>query len=87
MAEGLLDILFQVFWKWRIFQFDPLGEQFDPYKHHAVFEVQDDSKPPGTVAVVLKPGYEIRDRVLRPAEVGVVAAASNSNKADQSFRQ
>ncbi|KAK9267937.1 hypothetical protein L1049_010374 [Liquidambar formosana] len=88
LLEGVKMIdwdLEEVLSNWRIFKFDPLGEQFDPYKHHAVFEVYDDSKPPGTVAVVLKPGYEIRDRVLRPAEVGVVAAASNSNKADQAL--
>jgi len=53
-------------------RFDPLNEQFDPNMHMAVFQVQDASKQPGSVAVVLKPGYTLHDRVIRPAEVGVV---------------
>ena len=33
---------------------DPTNEQFDPNRHNAVFQVPDASKPPGTVAIVLK---------------------------------
>jgi len=55
-------------------RYESLGEAFDPNLHSAVFEVEDPSKPPGTVAVVLKVGYKLHDRVIRPAEVGVVKA-------------
>lgn len=34
--------------------FDPTNEPFDPHRHNAVFQVPDGSKPPGTVAAVLK---------------------------------
>ncbi|KAI8552916.1 hypothetical protein RHMOL_Rhmol06G0305300 [Rhododendron molle] len=34
-------------------------------------------RPPGTIAIVLKPGYVLHDRVLRPAEVGVTVDVSN----------
>jgi len=53
-------------------KFESNGEQFDPNLHAALFEVDDESKTPGTVAVVMKAGYKLHDRVIRPAEVGVV---------------
>lgn len=53
---------------------EALGEIFDPQKHEALFEVQDASKPKGTVSQVLQPGYVIKDRILRAAKVGVVVS-------------
>ena len=47
------------------------GEKFNPHKHQAVFEVPDISVPPGIVMQVVQGGFEIGDRVLRPAMVGV----------------
>ncbi|XVF77357.1 hypothetical protein PTKIN_Ptkin14bG0036400 [Pterospermum kingtungense] len=67
----------EVFKKFGVEKFDPTNEPFDPNKHNAVFQVPDNSKPPGTVAHVLKAGYVLYDRVIRPAEVGVTRAADN----------
>ena len=47
------------------------GERFDPNRHQAVFEVPDASVPAGTVVQVMQDGYQIGDRVLRAAMVGV----------------
>lgn len=66
--------LSEVFRKFGVEKYDPINEQFDPNRHLAVFQVPDASKPPGSVAAVLKAGYMIYDRVLRPAEVGVTRA-------------
>jgi molecular chaperone GrpE len=44
---------------------------FDPALHEAVMQVDDDTRPPGTVVQVLEDGYTIRDRLLRPARVVV----------------
>ncbi|KAK6934506.1 GrpE nucleotide exchange factor [Dillenia turbinata] len=74
--------LAEVFKKYGIEKYDPLNEQFDPHRHNAVFQIPDGSKVPGTVAVVLKPGYMLYDRVIRPAEVGVVQEVNN-NQAEQ----
>ncbi|KAK7354270.1 hypothetical protein VNO80_19729 [Phaseolus coccineus] len=52
-------------------KYDPTNEPFDPHRHNAIFQIPDATKPPGTVGVVLKAGYMLYDRVLRPAEVGV----------------
>ncbi|KAL9274490.1 GrpE protein homolog 2, mitochondrial-like protein [Drosera capensis] len=66
--------LMGVFKKFGVEKYDPTAEQFDPNRHNAVFQVPDNSKAPGTVAVVLKSGYVLHDRVIRPAEVGVTHA-------------
>lgn len=50
---------------------DPLNEKFDANLHQAMFEVEDESVPIGTVVQVLQVGYVMHDRLLRPAMVGV----------------
>jgi len=52
-----------------------LGERFDPHLHQAMFEVPDASVPAGQVVQVMQEGYQIGDRVLRAALVGVSKAA------------
>lgn len=69
--------LVEVFKKHGVEKYDPTNEPFDPHRHNAVFQMPDSSKSPGTVAVVLKAGYMLYDRVLRPAEVGVTQAVEN----------
>ncbi|CAN4103980.1 unnamed protein product [Withania somnifera] len=72
--------LAEVFKKFGVEKFDPTNEEFDPNKHNAVFQVPDPEKAPGVIAVCLKPGYTLHDRIIRPAEVGVtVAVESNGN--------
>ncbi|XP_073004484.1 grpE protein homolog 2, mitochondrial-like isoform X4 [Typha latifolia] len=73
--------LAEVFRKFGVEKFDPMNENFDPHRHHAVFQIPDASKPPGSVAAVVKVGYMLYDRVLRPAEVGVTEGLNND--ADQ----
>ena len=63
--------LLKVLEKHGVKKFEPLGEKFDPNLHQAVFEMPDPSKPAGTVAQVIQPGYMIGERVLRPAMVAV----------------
>lgn len=47
------------------------NEIFDPNKHEVMFEIEDPSKPRGTIMQVLQPGYTVHERLLRPARVGV----------------
>ncbi|XP_030542898.1 grpE protein homolog 2, mitochondrial-like isoform X1 [Rhodamnia argentea] len=79
--------LVEVFKKYGVEKYDPTNEPFDPHRHNAVFQMPDSSKPPGTVAAVLKAGYMLYDRVLRPAEVGVTQAvekdATEANTAEK----
>ena len=63
--------LHKVLEKHGVKRFEPLGEKFDPNLHQAMFELPDPSRPAGTVAQVVQPGYMIGERVLRPALVAV----------------
>jgi len=51
-----------------------IGEVLDPNRHQAMFELPSDEKP-GTVVQEMQAGYMIKDRLLRPALVGVAKAA------------
>lgn len=51
------------------------GEPFDPALMRAVEVVETTAAPPGTVVEVFRPGYACNGRVLRFAEVKVVAGA------------
>ncbi len=47
------------------------GEQFDPKRHEAVITVEADEVESGTVVGVVRAGYELQGRVIRPATVKV----------------
>jgi len=47
------------------------GKPFDPERHEAVVAVEQDGAEPGTVVDVIRKGYELNGRVLRPAMVKV----------------
>ena len=47
------------------------GARFDPNLHQAMMEMDDASVPAGTVVMVMQMGYQIHDRLLRPALVSV----------------
>ncbi|GAA6062669.1 hypothetical protein JCM10212_000569 [Sporobolomyces blumeae] len=52
--------------------FDPTGQQFDPNVHEALYQAPVPGKEPGSVLECQEIGYMIKDRLLRPAKVGVV---------------
>lgn len=47
------------------------GQPFDPHLHQAVMQRPEPGAPGGMVLQVLQPGYQLHDRVLRPASVVV----------------
>ena len=52
---------------------EAVGQPLDPNRHQAMLEVPSDEAP-GTIVQELQPGYLIKDRLLRPALVGVAKA-------------
>lgn len=48
-----------------------VGEQLDPHRHQAMIEIPSASAEPGTIVEEMQPGYMMKDRLLRPALVGV----------------
>ena len=59
-----------------ISKISPDGEKFDYNLHQAMFEVPTDEVEPGIVMQVVQSGYQLHDRLLRPAMVGVSKPAS-----------
>ena len=59
-----------------ISKISPDGEKFDYNLHQAMFEVPSDDVEPGIVMQVVQSGYQLHDRLLRPAMVGVSKPAS-----------
>ena len=53
---------------------DALGADFDPHLHQAVASEQADGHRDGEVVAVLRTGYLLNDRLLRPAMVKVAQA-------------
>lgn len=49
----------------------PLNEKFDHNLHQALFDIPNNEVEPGTVLQVVQSGYSLKDRLLRPAMVGV----------------
>jgi molecular chaperone GrpE len=45
------------------------GAEFDPQFHAAILQQPSDEVPAGHVAMVAQPGYQLHDRVVRPAQV------------------
>jgi len=48
-----------------------VGEKFDHHAHQAMFEVPTDEAPNGSIMQVVSVGYRLKERLLRPAMVGV----------------
>ena len=49
---------------------EALGQKLDPHLHQAMLELPSDAEP-GTIVQEMQAGYTIKDRLLRPALVGV----------------
>ena len=48
-----------------------IGEKLDPNRHQAMMEIPSADAEPGTIVEEMQPGYMLKDRLLRPALVGV----------------
>jgi molecular chaperone GrpE len=48
-----------------------VGKKLDPNQHQAMMEIDDDQKEPGTIIQEIQKGFMMKDRLLRPALVGV----------------
>ena len=50
---------------------EAMGQPLDPNRHQAMVEIPSEEAEPGTIVQEMQPGYMIKDRLLRPALVGV----------------
>ena len=61
----------KVFGQHGITRIAAVGLPLDPNQHQAMLEIPTDEAEPGTVVQEMQAGYMIKDRLLRPAMVGV----------------
>jgi molecular chaperone GrpE len=50
---------------------EAMGKPLDPNRHQAMVEIPSDEAEPGTIVQEMQAGYMLKDRLLRPALVGV----------------
>lgn len=70
-VEAMAKELLNTFEKHGIKKIEPLDQPFDANFHEVMFEAPNTGKPAGTIVQVIDAGYVIKDRLLRPARVGV----------------
>ncbi len=63
--------LLNIFESHGIKKINPMGEKFDANFHQAMFETPVEGEADGTIIQVMQSGFTIKDRLLRPAMVGV----------------
>jgi len=56
-----------------------IGKKLDPNQHQAMMEIDDDQKEPGTIVQEIQKGFMMKDRLLRPALVGVSKKTKTQN--------
>jgi len=72
-----------VFRKNGITRIEAMGQPLDPNKHQAIMEMESADAEPGTVIHEMQSGWMIKDRLLRPAMVGVAkSGAAEAPKVD-----
>ena len=64
------DIL-SIFKKNNIEPIPSINKKLDPNYHQAMIEIEDNEKEPGTIIQEIQKGFKMKDRLLRPALVGV----------------
>ena len=62
------------------------GKRFDPREHEAIVNVPGTGRAEGEIVDVIRRGYKLRDRVLRPALVAVAAAPEADPDPDPAAR-
>jgi molecular chaperone GrpE len=66
---------------------DSIGKKLDPNLHQAMMEIDDDQKEPGTIIQEIQKGFMMKDRLLRPALVGVSKKTENKEVKDEENKE
>ncbi len=79
--------LLSIFKKNNIEPIKSINEKLDPNHHQAMMEIEDDSKEPGTIVQEIQKGFMMKDRLLRPALVGVAKRKTEEQSKDEQKTQ
>lgn len=66
---------------------DPVGEAFDPALHQAMTTQESTEHEPNIVIAVMQKGYQLHDRLIRPAMVVVSKAAAPADERSETGSQ
>jgi molecular chaperone GrpE len=83
LAEGVeitLKELKNTLDKFGLVSIDAEGKPFDPFFHHAMTQIETDKEKENIVVEEFRKGYMLRDRVIRPAFVGVSKKPANKDE-------
>ena len=81
LLEGIEMVLSQflkTLEKFGVSGFSSIGEPFDPNRHEAMMQTEDDAYAANTIVSELQKGYFLNNRLLRPAKVTVATAPRNT---------
>ena len=79
--------LISIFSKNNIKPIVSIGKKLDPNLHQAMMEIEDDHKEPGTIVQEIQKGFTIKDRLLRPALVGVSKKLTKNDKKSEQIQE
>ena len=79
--------LISIFSKNNIKPIISIGKKLDPNLHQAMMEIEDDHKEPGTIVQEIQKGFTIKDRLLRPALVGVSKKLTKNDKKSEQIQE
>ena len=79
--------LLSIFKKNNIEPIKSINEKLDPNHHQAMMEIEDDSKEPGIIIQEIQKGFMMKDRLLRPALVGVAKRKLEEQSNDEQKTQ
>ena len=79
--------LMSIFSKNNIKPIESLNKKLDPNFHQAMMEIEDDKNEPGTIVQEIQRGFTIKERLLRPALVGVSKKLKNKDKKDEENKE
>jgi molecular chaperone GrpE len=66
---------------------EALGKVFDPHVHEAMQEEVSDNVPAGQVLRVMQTGYQLRERLLRPAMVVVAKKVEETRAKEEATKE
>jgi len=79
--------LMSIFSKNNIMPIDSLNKKLDPNFHQAMMEIEDGQKEPGTIIQEIQKGFTFKNRLLRPALVGVSKKLENKDEKDKENKE
>jgi molecular chaperone GrpE len=81
-VELIYNETIKVLKKFGVEQLDAAGKRFDPTIHEAVSKIPDPDRESGTVREVIRKGYLLNGRLLRPVQVVIVDEAGMGENSD-----